>query len=61
MDMVNPRGSQGRDQPSDPMAPSSGLSPEQLAELRSWIASGGYKDPQTQLLIAKRILEQGDL
>ena len=37
------------------------LSPERLTTLRSWVASRGYTDPQTDLLVASRILEQGDL
>jgi hypothetical protein len=37
------------------------LPPERLAELRHWIAKGRHADADTDLLIATRILEQGDL
>ena len=37
------------------------LSPERLAEQRLWVARHGHIDPQIDLLVATRILEQGDL
>jgi hypothetical protein len=59
---VNPCGHPGSDeQGKTAPVPPSGLTPERLAELRSWIATREYANPQTDLLIATRILEQGDL
>lgn len=37
------------------------LSPERLTELRTWVASRRYTDPQTDQIVASGILEQGDL
>lgn len=45
----------------DPGGTAATLTPERLAELRCWIARGEYTDRQTDRLIAKRIVEQGDL
>lgn len=50
-----------RDQQLEAASVSPGLSPGQVAELRSWIARRGYMDQQIDLLIAASILEQGDL
>lgn len=56
MDTANSRDQQLEAAPVTP-----GLSPGQVAELRSWIARRGYMDQQIDLLIAASILEQGDL
>lgn len=60
--MVNFDGPDGKSQPMpgrEPQPPS--LSPDRLAEQRLWVARHGHNDPQIDLLVATRILEQGDL
>jgi hypothetical protein len=37
------------------------LSPEQLAELRQWIADGGYDAPEVLDVIARRLLQSGEV
>lgn len=37
------------------------LDAERVLELRRWIQSGGYDDPQVVDRIARRLLESGDL
>lgn len=61
--MVNTGGplDSGGQERGEPAGAPDGLTPERLAELRCWVAGREYMDPQTELLIAKRILEQGDL
>lgn len=45
----------------DSMPPEQGLAAERLADLRLWLASRGYADPNVDRMIAARILERGDL
>lgn len=60
-EVVNPGEQAGPDQGKIVPVTPSGLTPERLAELRSWIAGRRYANPQIDLLIATRILEQDDL
>lgn len=60
--MVNFDGPGGKSQPMPPLEPQpASLSPDRLTELQLWVARHGHKDPQIDLLVASRILEQGDL
>jgi hypothetical protein len=60
--MVNCDGPGGKGQPMPGQEPQSFLlSPDRLAELRLWVARHGHIDPEIDLLVATRILEQGDL
>ena len=60
--MVNFDGPGGKSEPLPGQDPRpSSRSPDRLAEQRRWVARHGHIDPQVDLLIATRILEQGDL
>ncbi|MEX1182134.1 MAG: hypothetical protein WEF86_02790 [Gemmatimonadota bacterium] len=61
-EMVNSGGPLGWGEQQEAAAPPSGtLTPERLAWLRFWIVGRQYANTQTDLLIAKRILDQDDL
>ena len=60
--MVEFDGPGGKSQPMPGQEPQTLLlSPERLAEQRLWVARQGHIDPEIDLLVATRILEQGDL
>lgn len=60
--MVEFDGPGGKSQPMPGQEPQSDLlSPDRLAEQRLWVARHGHIDPEIDLLVATRILEQGDL
>lgn len=60
--MVEFDGPGGKSQPMPGREPQSYLlSPDRLAEERLWVARHGHTDPEIDLLVATRILEQGDL
>jgi hypothetical protein len=55
-------GPDGKRQPMPGQEPQTFLrSPDRLAEQRLWVARHGHIDPEIDLLVATRILEQGDL